>query len=169
MPSLHEANIPLKGWSCFGRRSGPSRSGKLACGQWVIAKSVLLTLGADLDLTCEDRIWEVYPCRIFSCEALEVEYVVEQSPQPLQLLQNASACLLQAAPPNFPDSSLQELPRQHRHLLPALSHSFCGTKSTVASCLSSLVLRQALAQDSWPAPRPAAAHLCSLSVLLEPL
>ena len=56
MPSLHEANIPLKGWSCSGRRGGPRRSGKLACGQWVIAKSVLLTLGADLDLTCEDRI-----------------------------------------------------------------------------------------------------------------
>lgn len=105
----------------------------------------------------------------FSCEVLEVEYVVEQSRQPLKLLQNASACLLQAAPPNFPDSSLQELPCQHRHLLPVLSHIFCGTKSTVASYLSSLVLREALAQGSWPDPRPAAAYLCSLSVLLEPL
>ena len=136
---------------------------------WVIAKSVLLTLGADLDLRCEDRIWEVYPCRIFFLWGFGSWVCGRTITSTIKMLQNASACLLQAAPRNFPDSSLQELPCQLRHLLPALSHIFCGTKSTVASYLSSLVLREALAQDSWPDPRPAAAYLCSLSVLLEPL
>lgn len=48
---------------------GVDQGGQENCGlwpvSWVIAKSFLLTLGADLDLKCEDRIWEVCPCRIF--------------------------------------------------------------------------------------------------------
>lgn len=101
---------------------------------WVITKSVLLTLDADLDPgSCENRFLEVYPCRLFPSEALEAEYVSEQPPWPLLLLQNASAQALRAAPRRFSGSSLP--PHQHRHLLssciPQLlwDKVYCGLRS----------------------------------------
>lgn len=73
MSSLHEGNISVKAGPSSARRDSLRLQGKqwLMAYWWVIATPVLPQgVGCWLGLgRCESRFLEVYPYRLFSCEA----------------------------------------------------------------------------------------------------